>query len=106
LANLPCSLADGSPNKNAGRAGGLSPTAAHPVGHRLFRVTLLAGAAALLLGGLTLLALWAVVDFAPEEGRLFARAFGWLAIILVAAVVVHYPRSRRRCEANGCKYPD
>jgi hypothetical protein len=81
-------------------------TTTPPDGRRLFRVTLLASAAALLLGGPTLLALWAATDFAPEEGRLFTRVFGWLAAILAAAVVTHYPWSRRWCEANGCKCPD
>jgi hypothetical protein len=77
-----------------------------PDGRRLFRVTLVASAAALLVGGLILLALWAATDFALDEGRLFARLFGMLAAILVAAVVMHYPWSRRWCEAAGCKYPD
>jgi hypothetical protein len=77
-----------------------------PDGRRLFRVTLVASAVALLLGGLTLLGLWAATDFAPDEGRLFARAFGLLAAILVAATVLHYPWSRSWCAAGGCKYPE
>jgi hypothetical protein len=81
-------------------------TTDRPDGRRLFRVTLAASAAALLLGGLTLFGLWAAMDFAPDEGRLFARAFGLLTAILAAATVLHYPWSRSWCEANGCKYPE
>ena len=77
-----------------------------PDGRRLFRVVLVASAVALLVGGLTLFALWAATDYAPDDGRLFARAFGWLATILAAATILHYPWSRSWCEANGCTYSD
>jgi hypothetical protein len=77
-----------------------------PDGRRLFRVTLGANTVALLIGGLTLLGLWVATDFAPDEGRLFARAFGLLAAILAVATALHYPWSRSWCEAGGCKYPE
>jgi hypothetical protein len=77
-----------------------------PDGRRLFRVTLAASVVALLLGGLTLLGLWAATDFAPDEGRLCAQAFGLLTAILVMATILHYPWSHSWCEAGGCKYPE
>ena len=81
-------------------------TKTRPDGYRLFRVTLVASAAALLIGGLTLVACWVATDFAPDEGREFARLFKILAAILVAGAVNHYPWSRRWCEGLGCRYPE
>jgi hypothetical protein len=74
-----------------------------PTGRRLFRVCAAASLAAVLFGGLFLLACWATADFDVAAGR----ELGYLGLVLVgilgAAVLMYYPWSPRWAAANGCR---
>lgn len=76
-----------------------------PTDRRLFSVCAAASLAAVLIGGLSMLACWAATDFDPDTGRGLAK-LGKLGVgILAAGVLMHYPRGPRWARANGCK-PD
>jgi hypothetical protein len=77
-----------------------------PDGYRLFRVTLVSSVAAVLIGWLVLLALWASVDYEPDFGWAALRIGGLVGALLALGTVLHYPWSRRHCEALGSKYPE
>jgi hypothetical protein len=76
-----------------------------PTGRRLFRVCAAASLAAVLFGGLFLLACWATTDFDVAAGRVLGYLGLMLVGVLGAAVLMHYPWSPGWAAANGCK-PD
>ena len=74
-----------------------------PTGRQLFRTCLLASVIGGVVGGLALYGCWAATDFDADAGREFAYFGNLLGVVLIAAVVLHYPWNRRWAAASGCR---